>query len=90
MLLKTVSPNVELESSLTRSTRSLKGETVMEVYIGVDFHPHQQTIAWCDRETGETETVTLDRDRDREKVREFYSSFDEPAIVGGEALGRAL
>jgi len=26
----------------------------MTLYIGVDFHPHQQTAAWCDTGTGET------------------------------------
>lgn len=60
----------------------------MELYIGVDFHPHQQTIAWCDRQTGETETVTLHHDL--EKVREFYTSIGEPAVVGIEASSRAL
>lgn len=60
----------------------------MEVYIGVDFHPHQQTVAWCDMETGETETVTLRHDL--EKVKEFYSSFPKPAVIGIEASSRAL
>ncbi len=27
----------------------------MSLYIGVDFHPHQQTVCWCDTETGETD-----------------------------------
>lgn len=60
----------------------------MEVYIGVDFHPHQQTAAWCDRKTGETETVTLMHDLG--KVKEFYSSFPKPAVIGIEASSRAL
>lgn len=59
----------------------------MTLYIGVDFHPHQQTVAWCDAETGETETVDLKHDL--EAVREFYSSLPEPAVVGIEASGRA-
>lgn len=60
----------------------------MEVYIGVDFHPHQQTVAWCDKETGETGTVTLRHDL--EKVKEFYASFPKPAVIGIEASSRAL
>ena len=60
----------------------------MQVYIGVDFHPHQQTVAWCDSKTGETETVTLHHELG--KVREFYSSFPEPAVIGIEASSRAL
>jgi hypothetical protein len=60
----------------------------MTLYIGVDFHPHQQTVAWCDKETGETRTIDLKHDL--EKVREFYSSLPEPAIVGIEASSKAV
>ena len=59
----------------------------MTLYIGVDFHPHQQTLAWCDTQTGETRT--LDLVNDPEKVREFYSSLPEPAVIGIEASARA-
>lgn len=59
----------------------------MTLYIGVDFHPHQQTLAWCDTRTGETETIDLAHDPD--KVRQFYSSLPEPAIIGIEASARA-
>jgi transposase len=59
----------------------------MTLYIGVDFHPHQQTLAWCDTETGETDTVDLKHDL--EIVRKFYSSLCEPAIVGIEASAKA-
>lgn len=61
----------------------------MTLYIGVDFHPHQQTLSWCDTQTGETDTVEL-RHGDFEAVREFYSSLSEPAIVGIEASARAV
>jgi transposase len=59
----------------------------MTLYIGVDFHPHQQTVAWCDKQTGETRT--LDLAHDVPKVREFYSSLPEPAVIGIEASARA-
>ncbi len=59
----------------------------MTLYIGVDFHPHQQTLAWCDTRTGETRTTDLVNDP--EIVRNFYSSLPEPAIVGIEASTRA-
>jgi transposase len=59
----------------------------MTLYIGVDFHPHQQTLAWCDTRTGETQTRDLPGDP--ETVRQFYSSLPEPAIVGIEASARA-
>jgi transposase len=58
----------------------------MTLYIGVDLHPHQQTAAWCDTRTGETETVDLKHDLD--KVREFYAGLSEPAIVGIEASAK--
>jgi transposase len=59
----------------------------MTLYIGVDFHPHQQTVCWCDKETGEVRTKELAHDL--EKVGEFYSSLPEPAVIGIEASTRA-
>lgn len=59
----------------------------MTLYIGVDFHPHQQTAAWCETLTGETET--LDLPHEVERVRQFYTSLPGPAIVGIEASMRA-
>jgi hypothetical protein len=59
----------------------------MTFYIGVDFHPHQQTLCWCDSGTGETGSLKLDHDI--QKVREFYSSIKVPALVGVEASTRA-
>jgi transposase len=59
----------------------------MTLYIGVDFHPYQQTISWVDTTTGETATVELAHDL--EKVRAFYASLPEPAVVGIEASVRA-
>ena len=59
----------------------------MTLYIGVDFHPHQQTAAWCDNATGETRTVDLKHDLER--VREFYKGFSEGAVIGIEASTKA-
>ena len=59
----------------------------MTLYIGVDFHPHQQTIAWCDALTGETGTKDLANDP--ESVRQFYTALPERATVGIEASARA-
>jgi len=60
----------------------------MTLYIGVDLHPHQQTVAWCDTRTGETSTVDLKHDL--EAVRKFYFSLPEPAIIGIEASAKAI
>lgn len=57
------------------------------LYMGVDFHPHQQTIAWCDKQTGETQTLTLEHDID--KVRQFYQAL-APSIIGVEASSKAI
>ncbi len=59
----------------------------MTFYLGVDFHPHQQTVAWCDTDTGET--GSLDLAHEIEKVREFYSSVRGSAVIGVEASSRA-
>lgn len=59
----------------------------MTLYIGNDSHPHQQTVAWCDTQTGEIQTRDLAGDP--ETVRNFYFSLPEPAIVGIEASARA-
>jgi transposase len=59
----------------------------MTLYIGVDFHPHQQIVSWCDKNTGETKTQNLPHNLD--EVRKFYQSFP-PAIVGIEATSKAI
>ena len=60
----------------------------MTLYIGVDFHPHQQTVSWCDTRTGETRTKDLKHDL--EEVRKFYTSLPGPAVIGIEASSRAV
>ena len=60
----------------------------MTVYIGVDFQPHQQTVAWCDTATGETDIRDLFHKPG--EVKRFYASFTKPAIIGMEASSRAI
>lgn len=59
----------------------------MSLYIGVDFHPHQQTVCWCDVQTGELKIQTLYHNT--AAVRQFYQQMP-PAIVGMEATAPAL
>jgi transposase len=59
----------------------------MTLYIGVDFHPHQQTVAWCNTQTGETDTRTLPHNLS--EVLKFYQSVS-PSIIGIEASSRAV
>lgn len=60
----------------------------MALYIGVDFHPHQQTLSLCNTETGETDTLTL-LHKNLEEVRKFYQSLPT-ATVGIEASSNAI
>src|SRR4051812_36994224 len=59
----------------------------MTLYIGVDFHPHQQTIAYCNTEQdGEVFQTSLVHNI--EQVRKFYEQLPK-AIVGIKASCRA-
>ena len=58
----------------------------MTLYIGVDFHPHQQTVCWRDRETGEIKTRSFSHHC--QQLREFYQQMP-PSTVGIEAGGKA-
>ncbi len=58
----------------------------MRLYIGVDFHPHQQTACWMDAETGELRTKELVHNR--EEVEAFYKGMPG-SVVGIEASGQA-
>src|SRR5687768_12814198 len=54
----------------------------MTLYIGVDFHPHQQTVALCETDNGEIQQTSLFHNL--ELVRRFYSQLPN-AVVGVEA-----
>lgn len=54
----------------------------MTLYIGVDFHPHQQTIAMCNTDSGEIEQTMLFHNP--ELVQRFYEQMPK-AVVGIEA-----
>jgi transposase len=58
----------------------------MTLYIGVDFHPHQQTVSYCNTELGEVEQISLFHNV--ELVRRFYEQFPK-AVVGIEAWSTA-
>jgi transposase len=55
----------------------------MAVYIGNDFHPHQQTICYMDSADGEIHRCELKHDYSL--VREFYSQFKGEVVIGLEA-----
>lgn len=59
----------------------------MTLYIGVDFHPHQQTVCWMDEETGELRSEDLRHES--VFVKEFYEAMPR-CVVGIEASARAV
>ena len=59
----------------------------MTVYIGCDFHPYQQTVAFCDSNDAVINFKTL-RHADRQALHKFYSRFAAPVVVGVEACGK--
>ena len=54
----------------------------MTLYIGVDFHPHQQTVSFCNTQAGEVQRASLFHNT--EQIRSFYSQLPK-AVVGVEA-----
>jgi transposase len=58
----------------------------MTLYIGVDFHPHQQTVCWCDGQTGVIKTRTFFHNT--AELVEFYQALP-PSVVGIEATSKA-
>jgi transposase len=58
----------------------------MGVYIGCDYHPQQQTLAWMDTEDGVIRFSVL-KDQRPEQVREFLRQFPGGTMIGMEATG---
>lgn len=56
------------------------------VYCGVDFHARQQTISCLTTEDGVISTHEL-KHQDKAELKEFYSQFRGPVLVGLEASG---
>jgi len=54
-------------------------------YLGVDFHPYQQTIAFVDK-FGEIKTRCFYH-TDKVSLRKFYQQFPTGSVVGVEASG---
>jgi len=58
----------------------------MTVYIGVDFHPYEQSIAFVDERDGEIGYRRF-LHSDKQSIRAFYRKYGEGAVVGVEATG---
>ena len=58
----------------------------MTVYIGVDFHPYEQTVAYADDRDGE---IAYRRflHSDKQSLKAFYRKCGTDAVIGVEATG---
>ncbi len=58
----------------------------MAVYIGVDFHPYEQTVAFADEADGEIGYKRF-LHSDKAAIKAFYRKCGRDAVVGTEATG---
>lgn len=58
----------------------------MTVYIGVDFHPYEQTVAYVDEKDGEVRHRQF-RHTDKAAIKAFYNKKGTDAVIGTEATG---
>lgn len=58
----------------------------MTVYIGVDFHPYEQTVAYVDERNGEIRHRQF-RHTDKAAIKAFYNRQGTGAVIGVEATG---
>ena len=58
----------------------------MTVYIGVDFHPYEQSVAYVDEVDGEIRYKRFVHS-DQQSIKAFYRKCGENAVVGVEATG---
>lgn len=61
-------------------------ESTMTLYIGVDFHPYQQTVAFCNLQDGEIKYRQF-LHSDKQALRRFYQQCAKDTIIGVEATG---
>ena len=57
----------------------------MAIYCGVDFHPRQHSVSYCDADDGEIHYRELHHESD--DLHSFYSQFRGEVVVGLEASG---
>lgn len=75
---------------IKRRSSSLKNrhpkEPAMTVYIGVDFHPYEQTVAYVDEKDGAICHRQF-RHTDKAAIKAFYKKNGADAVIGVEATG---
>ena len=58
----------------------------MTVYIGVDFHPYEQSVAFADDGDGEIGYRRF-LHSDKQSLKAFYRKLGPGAVIGVEATG---
>jgi transposase len=58
----------------------------MTVYIGVDFHPYEQSVAFADNSNGEIGYRRF-LHSDKQSIKAFYGKLGQDAVIGVEATG---
>ncbi len=58
----------------------------MTLYIGVDYHPYRQTVAYCESETGEIKYRQF-LHSDKAAIKRFYGGLGRGSVIGVEATG---
>lgn len=61
-------------------------ESTMTLYIGVDYHPYQQTVAYCESGNGEIKYRQF-LHSDKEALKRFYGGCGKGSVIGVEATG---
>ncbi|MEZ5346490.1 MAG: IS110 family transposase [Pyrinomonadaceae bacterium] len=56
------------------------------LYIGVDFHPYSQVVAYISKDDGEIKYRSFDHS-DKKSLRKFYKEAARDSIIGIEATG---
>src|SRR5688572_24853019 len=58
----------------------------MTVYMGVDFHPYEQSVAFADDRDGEIGYRRF-LHSDKQSIKAFYRKLGQDAVIGVEASG---
>jgi len=61
-------------------------ESTMTLYIGIDFHPYQQTVAFCNDVDGEINHRQF-LHSDKKSIKQFYRVCSSDTVLGVEATG---
>lgn len=78
-----------IKSTLTNKTNPMESTMKTLYYIGIDFHPYQQTIAFIEDGEGEIKYRQFWHS-DKQAIKRFYQECAEGSQIGVEATGSLL